>query len=220
MHTPPAESHFMWAGGQTTPFPHSSILSIHTQRQSLPSPHAQAGILHYFPHAASWGGIFLPSTISLWRSHYQFLLWGCVSVPILWSVYMFFPAQAESLITSSISGCVFPIVSVLRSGLLFSPRFVVWCGFFFVLVCCGYYWVVLATIGPRTTQESYFPTQAVNRLFCYVYAVVGLRTVLAWLICWWPDKPNCVGLLNCVFLAMCKPACSLFLGKWCLAWGC
>ena len=63
------------------------------------------------------------------------------------------------------------------------------------------------------TQELDFPGRAMNRLFFSVYAVVGLRTVLAWLICRWPNKPNCVGLLICVFLVVCKPACSLFLGE-------
>ena len=48
----------------------------------------------------------------------------CFHTDFVVCVYVF-PAQAESLITSSISGCVFPVVSVLRSGLLFSPRFVV-----------------------------------------------------------------------------------------------
>ena len=35
--------------------------------------------------------------------------------------------------------------------------------------------------------------------------MVGLQTVLAWPICGWPDKPSCVGLADCVPLAMCKP---------------
>ena len=42
----------------------------------------------------------------------------------------------------------------------------------------GFFGVVLATIGPRMTQELLFPIQAVNRLGDYVYAVVGLWTVL------------------------------------------
>ena len=54
------------ANNRILPFLHSSI---HMQRRSLPSPDAQAGILHYspqakvgilhyFPLAASWGAIF------------------------------------------------------------------------------------------------------------------------------------------------------------------
>ena len=38
----------------------------------------------------------------------------------------------------------------------------------------------MATIGPRTTQGSDFPSQVVSCLFCCIYAVVGLRTVLEW----------------------------------------
>ena len=42
------------------------------------------------------------------------------------------------------------------------------------------------------TQELDFPTQAVNRLFCCVYAVVGLWTVLA---CLFVYSWLCVSLL-------------------------
>ena len=44
----------------------------------------------------------------------------------------------------------------------------------------GCYGVVFAMIGPRMTQELFSPVQVVNSLFCCVYAVVGLRTVLEW----------------------------------------
>ena len=79
-------------------------------------------------------------------------------------------------------------------------------GSFFVLVCCGYYWVVLATIGPRTTQELDFPAQAVNRLFaaCMQWMVLGLCW-LGWLVdglinptvlaCWFVYSWLCVSLL-------------------------
>ena len=60
-------------------------------------------------------------------------------------------------------------------------------------VAVGSYWVVLATIGPRTTQELFFPIQAVNRLFDCVYAVVGLWT------CWSRDE-GLVCLINLVRL--------------------
>ena len=44
----------------------------------------------------------------------------------------------------------------------------------------GCYGVVLAMIGPRTTQELFSPIQDVNSLFGCVYAVVGFQTVLEW----------------------------------------
>ena len=44
----------------------------------------------------------------------------CFHTDLVVCVYVF-PAHAESLITSSIPGCVFPVVSMLRLGLLFSP---------------------------------------------------------------------------------------------------
>ena len=44
----------------------------------------------------------------------------------------------------------------------------------------GCYGVILAMIGPRTTQEFLSHVQAVNSLFGCVYAVVGPRTVLEW----------------------------------------
>ena len=82
--------------------------------------------------------------------------------------------------SSSIFGlCNFLVVSLLRPGLFFSPC----CSLLlvhYILVFCGYYGVVLATLGPRTTQGSILPVQAVNHLSDYVYAVVGLRTVLEW----------------------------------------
>ena len=37
--------------------------------------------------------------------------------------------------------------------------------------------------------------RAVKGLFCCWYAGDSLRTVLAWLVCWKPVKPSCVGLL-------------------------
>ena len=53
-------------------------------------------------------------------------------------------------------------------------------GSFSFWVAVGSYWVVLATIGTRTTQESNFPVRAVNCLFCCVYVVVDIWTVLEW----------------------------------------
>ena len=44
----------------------------------------------------------------------------------------------------------------------------------------GCYGVVLAMIGPRTTREFLSPVEDVNILFGYVYAVVGIWTVLEW----------------------------------------
>ena len=123
---------------------------------------------------------FLSSTMSLWSSHSWFLLWGCVSIPILWSMHMLFPTQAESLIASSILSCVFPVVSVLRSRLLFSPRFVVGCGFFFVL---GLLWLLLRHFGhDRAKNDSRigFPHPRCELL-------VLLRVCSGW-------SSNCVGL--------------------------
>ena len=53
---------------------------------------------------------------------------------------------------------------------------------FFVMfwAAVGCYGVILATIGPRTTQELLSPVQAVNSLFGCMYAMVGLRSVLEW----------------------------------------
>ena len=38
----------------------------------------------------------------------------------------------------------------------------------------------MATIGPRMTQGSNFLVQTINHLFCCMYVVVGLWTVLEW----------------------------------------
>ena len=65
-------------------------------------------------------------------------------------------------------------------------------GSFSFWVGCGYYRDVLAMIGPRMTQELDFPARAVNRLFCSVYAVVGLQTILA---CLFVYSWLCVSLL-------------------------
>ena len=173
-------------GRTVSPCPHAhstSGLSLHVGREennSIPP------FLHYFhPHAKTvasfssctgWDSSLLSSRNKL-GSRFSAILDFPVKEPFMISaegvcfhtnfvvcVYVF-PCPRWDSNHLFYSSYVFPVVSVLRSGLLFSPRFVVWCGFFFILVCCGYYWVVLAMIEPRTTQESDFLIQAMNHFF-------------------------------------------------------
>ena len=216
------------ANNSILPFLHFFFPSKHKDGRSLLLTHRLGFCIILLTHRLGFfiisscsklGSRFLPSTIFPVKAPFTISVVGvCFHTNFVVWVYVF-PAQDETLITSSISGCVFPLFQCWDWGYCFPHDLWFDVGSFLFWVCCGYYWDVLATIGPRMTQESYFPAQAVNRLFCCVYAVVGLWTMLAWLICWWPDKPNYVDLLIYVFLAVGKPARSLFLGKSCLAWG-
>ena len=76
--------------------------------------------------------------------------------------------------------CKFPVTSLLRPGAVVPPTFCWLCLLLRSGDTIGCYGVILAMIGPRTTQELISPFQAVNSLFGYMYAVVGLRTVLEW----------------------------------------
>ena len=70
---------------------------------------------------------------------------------------------------------VFPTLFVV----VVSPYFV-GCVVSMFWATIGCYGFVLATLGPRTTQELFSPVQVMNSLFGCMYAVVGLRTVLEW----------------------------------------
>ena len=180
-HTPPVDlftsrgqgERGIWGGG-ILPF----CQSTHGDTRSLPLTRG----LGLFYSRSELGSRFLSPTNFLWMSHSWFLLWVCVFLTgFVVCVYVFPPVHAENLIFSLILRAVyFPVASMLRSGLMFSPQFVAWCGFLFVWFAMDSYWVVLAMIGPRTTQGLDFPVQAVNCLFCCMYAVVGLQTVLEW----------------------------------------
>ena len=154
------------------------VLPILTQRRSLFI--LTHRILLCFTHAVRWksglralfmlcvcmSGLGITDAGSFmifrWITHSRSV---CICVP-----YRFCGFRG-CMFSSPTWGCVFLATSLLRPGLLFSPHYS------FVM---GYYWVILATIGPRMTQGSYFPSQVVSCLFCCIYAVVGLRTVLEW----------------------------------------
>ena len=102
--------------------------------------------------------------------------------------------------------CNFSVSSMLRSGLLFFPWFVVaavllkihrllWSPLHFG--CCGLYEVILATIGPRTTQESICPPRLWTA--CFVAHMQWLVFGLCW-IGWFVDGPINPIVLACWFV--------------------
>ena len=122
-------------------------------------------IIHYFPVNEP----FMISTMEVWFLYRFCGLCICFS----------FPGWDSDLLSNS-SGCVFSRCFSVEIGAVVFPTIL------FVVVPVTFwaavdsYWVVLAMIGPRTTQGSDFLVQAVNCLFCCMYAVVGLRTELEW----------------------------------------
>ena len=69
------------------------------------------------------------------------------------------------------------MASLLRMDCCFPHVFlVVFSVMFWAAIGC--YGVILATIGPRTNQEFLSPVQDMNSLFGYMYAMVGIRTML------------------------------------------
>ena len=154
-----------------------------------------------FPHAQTVGVIFP----WLWAVLTDYVLGLCKVAHcgrvcyLLWSVSVFSSIHARSC-----------LLLVLRPWIVAITHFELWLLLNPGLGCC---WVVLATLGPRTTLSCLVSWamftlwlglstghvcllhKAVKRLFCCVYAVVGLWNVLAWPVCWWPDKPSGVGLL-------------------------
>ena len=87
-----------------------------------------------------------------------------------------------------IVGCGF----LTDCGLWSHPCLVDCVSLYRVVSVVGYCGVILAMIGPRTTQGSISPVPAMNSLFCCGYAVVGLWTV-------WSGIEGWVCLRNLVF---------------------
>jgi len=126
------------------------------------------------------------------------MLWGC----LLWSALSF--PWLGGVLSLSIVVCRLMPPFLLWSWVAEVP----WFG-----CCC---WIVLATLGPRTTLCCLVDLSGAHLLFgispgclcllhrtvkgllCCGYSVIGPWTVLAWPICWWPNKPNGVGLADCV----------------------
>ena len=90
------------------------------------------------------------------------------------------------------------------------------CGLMWVLFCFSLMWLLLSRFGhDRVKNDS-----GIGFPYPNCEPLVLLRVCSGWSSycvgladCWWPDKPNCVCLLICVFLAMCKPACFYSLGN-------
>ena len=110
----------------------------------------------------------------LCMNHSRSRLWVCIFLPLSWLCVYVPLSRLNVEFSSFILGCV--------SSRCFSVED--WGGFlphdFFTVVSptfwdvVGYGWVVLAMIGPRMTQGSTFFVQAINHLFCCMYAVVSL----------------------------------------------
>ena len=106
----------------------------------------------HFTHAESWeSGLTCTVLLCVWLLRLGILL--CVFLFIV-GLTVWIHLHVDC----------FPFLTQLRNKLsLVSPWF-----WFFV----DYYWVVLATIGPRTTQESNFPVRAAYYLNCHFGCLV------------------------------------------------
>ena len=159
-HTPPADSFTLtwvgktgWLHSSIISHPHAEIRSLLTHRSGL------------FSHAESWGSHFLAFTIFLWMNHSLSRLSVCIFHIDFVVLCICPPVQAKSWISSSNFGlCISHCFSVEIGAIAFPM----------ILVVVDSYWVILAMIGTRTTQESNFPFRVVDCLFCCVYAVVSL----------------------------------------------